>query len=130
MLKPLLQHFIIILNGFFLKPCNMSQVFTRLRVTQNALQFLFFFSSFSLPCQCFWTEWQKLFSNICPTAAVTRIGVNNMVCLQPIYVFNSCPLETNSNGGLKREHLEFSSLAVKNIYPLLQSLWPPNLAGW
>ena len=34
-------------------------------------------------------------------------------------------------GKLKREHLEFSSLATKNIISLLtQCLWPPNLAGW
>ena len=44
--------------------------------------------------------------------------------------FNPCPLEINSNGGLKREHLEFSSSATKNISPLPQSQWPPNLAGW
>ena len=42
----------------------------RLRVTQNALQFFFFFphSSFS---QCFWTDWQKLFSKFCSNAALS-----------------------------------------------------------
>ena len=46
------------------------------------------------------------------------------VCFQPIF------LEINSNGGLKQEHLEFSSSATKNISRLVQCLWPPNLAGW
>ena len=45
--------------------------------------------------------------------------------------FNSCPLEINGNGGLKREHPEFSSSATKNIIsPQVQWLSPPNLASW
>ena len=72
-----------------------------------------FFSSLSPSGQCFLTDWQKLFTNLCPIAA-----------------FNPCPLETNRNGGLKREHLEFSSSETKNIIsPLPQCQWLPNLAG-
>ena len=44
--------------------------------------------------------------------------------------FKPCPLEINSNGGLKRQHLESSSSATERIIsPLPQRIWPPNLAG-
>ena len=36
--------------------------------------------------------------------------------------FNPCPLEINSNGGLKREHLESSSSGTKNMSQLPQCL--------
>ena len=72
---------------------------------------------------------QKLFSNFCLIAALSTcdlIGVINDMSsdLKP------CLLEINSNGELKREHLESSSSATKNISPLPQCLWPPNLAGF
>ena len=45
--------------------------------------------------------------------------------------FNPFPLEVNSNGRLKQEHLEFFSSVTKNIIsPLPQCLWPPSLTGW
>ena len=45
----------------------------------------------------------------------------------PCY-FNLCSLEINSNGGLKRNHLEFSSSATKNIIsPLPRCLWLTKL---
>ena len=88
----------------------------------NAKRFAnaFLFSlAFSPSRQCFWTDWQKLFLNICAIAAmICRVLATHVL------------LEVNSNGGLKREHLEFSSLATKNISPLPQCLWPPSLAGW
>ena len=45
--------------------------------------------------------------------------------------FNPCPLEinsncgSNSNGGLKREHLEFSSSATKNILSFISIITVP-----
>ena len=40
--------------------------------------------------------------------------------------FKSCPLAMNGNGGLQREHQEFSFSATKNIISLLpQWPWPP-----
>ena len=44
--------------------------------------------------------------------------------------FKPCPLEINSNNGLKREHLESSSSTTKNIISSLpQCAWLPDLAG-
>ena len=42
-----------------------------------------------------------------------------------------CALKINSNGGLKRGHVESCLSTTKDlISPLPQCLWPPNLAGW
>ena len=49
-----------------------------------------------------------------------------MPCAFKPCAFKPCALEVNSNGGFKREDVESSN---KNIYPILQGLWPPNLAG-
>ena len=86
---------------------------------------VFFFSS----CCCFWADCQKLFSNLSPIVLsyylcsimnVTRIGV--------IYrAIKPCPLEINNKSWLKQKHLESSSSTTKNISPLPQSLWSPNL---
>ena len=43
--------------------------------------------------------------------------------------FKPCPVEINGDGGLKREHLEFSSSATKSMSLLSQDLWLPNLTG-
>ena len=88
---------------------------------------------FSLPlfCQCFWTDWQNVFSNFCPIAALTVCDQDRSQQYDMSCAFNPCLLQINSNGRLKQEHLEFSSSATKNIiFPLPQCRWLPNLAGW
>ena len=42
--------------------------------------------------------------------------------------FKQCPLEVNSNGKLKQEHLECSLQPLKTA-SLPEWLWPPKLAG-
>ena len=39
-------------------------------------------------------------------------------------------LEINNNGGLKLGQVESCLSTTKNISPLPQYLWPPNMAGW
>ena len=51
---------------------KLLEQFFRFCITQNALQWpFFFFSSLSPSRQCFWTDRQKLFSNICQIAALS-----------------------------------------------------------
>ena len=38
-------------------------------------------------------------------------------------------LEINSESRLKEKHVKSFSSTTKNIYPLQQCLWPPNMAG-
>ena len=77
--------------------------------------------SLSFSPQRFGTDCQKLFSNyflqLLLKGRVTKIGVANMINC----VLSSHDLKISSNDGLKRQHLEFSSLTTKNIIsPLLQ----------
>ena len=100
----------------------------RLSVTQSALQlpFVVFFSLIFFSCQCFWTDVGKVFFQVFAQLLLWARVVRDMP-----YTLNPWPLEINSNGELKRGHLEFSSSALKSILsPLLQYLWAPNLAGW
>ena len=59
---------------------------------------------------------------------------NYCVCVLQFRVWEHdmpCALEMNSNGGLRRGHVESWPSTTKNIVsPLPQCLWPPNLAGW
>ena len=91
-----------------------------------AIVFLFFSSLFfsSVLLDGLAKSYFQIFVQLLLWAPATRIG-NDIP-----RVFNSCLLEINSNGGLKREYLEFSFSATKNISPLPQCLWPPNLAVW
>ena len=42
----------------------------------------------------------------------------------------SCALEINSNGGIKGGYVESCPSTTKNISPVLQCLWSPNVAVW
>ena len=46
------------------------------------------------------------------------------------YAFKLCLLEITSNDELRRDHLESFSSTIKNISPLPQYLYLPNLAWW
>ena len=87
----------------------------------NAKSFAIAIILFLLLYSNFWTDWQKLFSNFCHTAALSACDQdqnyqNDMSC-----AFKPCPLEINGNGRFQREHLESSSSATKNtISPLPQ----------
>ena len=39
-------------------------------------------------------------------------------------------LEVNSNDRFKQEHVKSYPSFTKNVFPLTQCIWPPNLAGW
>ena len=71
------------------------------------------------------------FSNFSPIAAWSACDQNWSYEYDMPCAFKPCPLEINSNGGLKRGHVESCSSTTKNIKsPLPQCLWPSNLAGW
>ena len=40
-----------------------------------------------------------------------------------------CALEINCESRLKEKHVKSFSSTTKNIYPLQECLWPPNMAG-
>ena len=68
------------------------------------------------------------FLNICPVAALGACDQNRSQQYDMPCYFNLCSLEINSNGGLKQNHLEFSSSATKNIIsPLPRCLWLTKL---
>ena len=98
---------------FFTFACNVkscaiaSIVFWRL--AYNAKSFAFLFLLFLLrACDQNWNHWY------------------GMLC-----AFKLCSIEINSNGSLKRGHVESCPSTTKNIIsPLPQCLWPSNLAGW
>ena len=106
-----------VLQSFFAFACNAKRF---------AIVFLFFLLFVLHVSALGWAGkiYFQLFVQLLLWALATRIG-NDMP-----RAFNSCLLEKNSNGGLKRDHLEFSFSANKNISPLPQYLWPPNLAVW
>ena len=94
----------------------------------NCLSISFFSFFFSL--QRFWIDWQRLISNVSPIAALSTSDQDRSYLYDMTCVFRLCYVEINSNGRLKREHLESSSSATENIFPLPHCLWTLNLAGW
>ena len=126
---------------FFQRGFNSSKLL-RLRVTQNALQLLFFFFFSLFPSAVsgrtdkrFLSTFRQLFSWICATKIGSpSLGTPTNYC---VYVLKfcmcehgmPCALEINSNGGSKRGHVESCSSTTTNIIsPLPQCLWPPNVA--
>ena len=117
--------------------------FRLLVVKYNALKLsFFFFSAFSFPLQRLWTDFQKLFACLSSVVAVNTfdqyrgsfvdIEADNNVYVLEFRVCEhdmSCALEKNSNGRIKQA-LETCFSTTKNISPMLQCLWPTNLAGW
>lgn len=87
--------------------------------------------SFSPSCQCFWTDWQKLFqvfSSISPLDTSDQCWTyqHDVPC-----AFNVLQTGENSNGRFKQEHVDYCSSTTKNIMsPLPQSLQSLNLVGW
>ena len=91
--------------------------------------------TFYFSCQCFWTDWQKIFSNFCPITALSVCDQdgcwqNDMPC-----VFNSCQLEICSNGGLKGQHLKFPLQQQKILYlhyhkDYGHETWPDDDLPW
>ena len=118
-----------------------------LRAMQKALAiaipffFLFSFSYSSLLPDGLATVFINNFSQLLLSTCVTKIGSPSLDTQTDycVYVlkFRACEhgkpydLEINSNGGLKRGHVQSCLRTTKNIISLLpQCLWPPCLAGW
>ena len=100
----------------------------RLRVTQKALQSSFqFFYSFSFSSLLL-DEMEKVIFKLFPNAALSTCDQDRS-CYYMSCTFKPCPVEINSDDGLKWEHLEFSSSVTKSMSLLSQDLWSPNLTG-
>ena len=111
--------------------CKWCHNYVTLKTQTLKLSPTSFFFSLPLFCQCFWTDWQNVFSNFCPIAALSVCGQDRSQQYDMPCAFNLCLLQISSNGRLKQEHLEFSSSATKNIIsPLPQCRWLPNSAEW
>ena len=73
--------------------------------------------SLSSSVRRFWTDWKKLFSNFVQLLfehvwpRLELLIWNAAMC-----AFNPCLLKINSNGGLKRQHLDSPSSATKTLY--------------
>ena len=110
-------------GNVFVSACNAKSsaiVFLfllRLHVTQKVLQLLLFLFFISLLLTAVFAAFSA-----CDQVRTYEYNIP--------YAFKSCPLEINSNGRVNRQHVESCPLTTKNITPLPQLLWPPNLVGW
>ena len=99
----------------------------RLAFSFNTKGFAIVILVFQFLLSPFWTDWQSLFSNFSPIAALSACGQDQSYEFDMSCAFKSCPLEINSNGGLKQEHLESIFSATKHIIlSLPQCIWPPT----
>ena len=87
---------------------------------------------FFLLYQRFWMNRLKLFLNFCLIVALSTYDQDQSYKYDMLCAFNPSPIEINSNGGLKWEHLESSLQQLKSLYLdyHTQCLLLPKLTGW